>query len=130
MTGSEFEAAGLEKLTPGELATLNNWIRSRSLATLESSKSGAAARSEKSQSDIANMERKEFSSRLVGTFTGWDGQTVFKLENGQIWVQSDKNKLYVKAEQNPMVTIKPAAFKRWRLSVEGHDDDCKVKRIQ
>ena len=129
MTGQEFEAAGLEKLTAAELASLNGWIRSRSLATLDSSKP-ATTPSRSSGDDIKSMEREEFSSRLVGSFSGWDGQTVFKLENGQIWAQADKDKYYVKAEENPMVTIRPAMFKGWRLTVEGHDEECKVKRIQ
>ena len=129
MTGQEFEAAGLEKLTAAELASLNGWIRKRSLATLDSPKATAAS-SQGSKQDIKTMERAEFSSRLVGSFSGWDGQTVFKLENGQIWAQADKDKYYVKAEESPMVTIKPAMFKGWRLSVEGHDEECKVKRIQ
>ena len=129
MTGKEFEAAGLEKLTAAELASLNTWIRSRSLATLDPGRS-ANPSAGKSDTDIKDMDREEFSSRLVGTFNGWDGQTVFKLENGQIWAQADKDKYYVKGEENPMVTIKPAMFKGWKLSVEGHDESCKVKRIQ
>ena len=35
MTGKEFSETGLSKLTPEELAALNQWLRSHSVATLE-----------------------------------------------------------------------------------------------
>lgn len=137
MTGDEFKAAGLEKLTPEELAALNSWIRSRSLATLDAPRSGSyspSATSEGSQdsaqSDIKNMERKTIVSRINGKFSGWDGQTVFRLENGMIWAQDDKHKFYTQELQNPTVTIEPSMFGHWKLTIEGYDDDCKVKRIQ
>ena len=43
MTGQDFKAAGLDKLTPQELEALNGWIRRRSLATLDAPSGGAAA---------------------------------------------------------------------------------------
>ncbi len=142
MTGKDFEAAGLEKLTPDELAALNAWIRSRSLATLDTPKAGSGAvytGSAATQSgdtrgfeteQARNADRSTITSRIVGTFTGWDGQTVFTLENGMIWEQADKDKFYVKAVENPVVTIEPGAFRTWKLSVEGYASDCRVERIQ
>lgn len=133
MSGNEFNATGLEKLTPVELAALNQWIRSRSLATLDAASPTAAATPEERGTDVSsiqNMERSLITSHLVGKFTGWDGQTVFKLENGMIWEQTDKDKFYTKEVENPVVSIEPGAFKSWKLSVEGYDSHCKVKRIQ
>ena len=133
MNGKEFSAAGLEKLTPDELAALNKWIRSRSLATLDASAPSAMTGEDARGFEIQNtknMPRTTITSRLVGTFTGWDGQTTFRLENGMIWQQADKDKFYVKAVKDPLVTIEPGMFKTWRLSVEGHSSECKVKRIQ
>lgn len=134
MTGDEFNAAGLEKLSPQELASLNAWIRSRSLATLDGPRYSAAptsaANQDFSRSDIENMEREPFTTRINGTFAGWDGQTVFQLENGMIWAQADKDKFFTNEEQSPMVTIEPALFGDWKLTVEGHDKSCRVERIQ
>ena len=137
MTGKEFMGAGLGKLTPEELETLNGWIRSHSLGSLDSPEStgnvveaddnqdrrGLAA--EKSDDDDAPIE-----SRIIGKFSGWDGQTVFKLENGMIWVQDDKDKFYIKEVENPKVTVKPGLFSAWYLSVEGYSSKCNVRRIQ
>ncbi|HLF31071.1 MAG TPA: hypothetical protein VI566_08605 [Xanthomonadales bacterium] len=133
MTGKEFDATGLEKLTPEELAALNGWIRGRSLATLDAAKPATAGSGDDRGFNIQKMQdqdRTPITSRLVGEFTGWDGQTVFKLENGMIWEQADNDDFYIRAVENPVVNIKPGAFKTWKLSIEGYSSSCKVKRIQ
>ncbi len=138
MTGKEFSAAGLDKLSQSELDSLNAWIHERSLATLATQKSTAADSDDSDDSDGGDQEegseeeqeRTTITSNLAGKFSGWDGQTTFKLRNGQVWVQSDKDKFYTKEIQNPVVIIEPAMFGTWRLSIEGFDEDCRVKRIQ
>ena len=140
MTGKEFTAAGLGKLSAGELAALNAWIRAHSLATLDSPRAGTAATTAvaaESQEDMRGFkterdepDRTTITSRIVGRFDGWDGQTVFKLENGMIWGQADKDKFWVKEIDNPVVTIEPGMFGTWRLSVEGYNSNCRVERIQ
>jgi len=133
MNGKEFTESGLEKLSAEELAALNNWIRSRSLATVAAGTPGTSTagdgRGFENQS-IRDMDRSTITSRLVGEFTGWDGQTTFKLENGMIWQQADKDKFFIKAVQNPVVIIEPGVFKTWRLSVEGYESECRVERIE
>lgn len=138
MTGQDFKAAGLDKLTPQELEALNGWIRRRSLATLDAPTAGAAAIAEgSSPADTRGLkgekeeeDRTPISSRIVGRFSGWDGQTVFKLENGMIWAQADKDKFYTKEVENPSVVIEPGMFGTWRLSIEGYNSNCRVERIQ
>lgn len=138
MTGKEFTAAGLDKLSQQELDALNAWIRSRSLATLDAPVAGAAAAAANPAAggdqrgfELQNSEeRTTITSNIVGRFNGWDGQTVFRLENGMIWVQDDKDKFYIKEIQNPAVSIEPGMFASWRLKVEGYNSDCRVKRIQ
>jgi len=133
MTGKEFDAAGLEKLSPQELAELNAWIRKHSLATLATTPAKTAtvdtAASKEKDSD-KDEERTTVTSKLIGTFNGWDGQTVFKLENGQIWAQKGKKKFHSEDIENPAITIEPGMFGVWRLHVEGVDEDCRVLRIQ
>jgi hypothetical protein len=135
MSGKEFTAAGLDKLTPAELAELNGWIRRHSLATLSTPTAApaAASQAEEDPRGLKSEEKEDrttITTRIVGPFSGWDGQTVFKLENGMIWVQADKDKFYIKEIQNPAVTIEPAMFGKWRLSIEGYGEKCKVRRIQ
>jgi hypothetical protein len=143
MTGKEFSEAGLDRLSQAELDALNGWIRRHSLATLatpaSASASGSASTAAAAVEDSAEDRRgfKDFegdrtpiTSRIVGNFSGWDGQTVFELENGMIWAQSDKDKFYVKELENPVAVIEPGLFGSWKLHIEGHDSECRVERLE
>jgi hypothetical protein len=138
MTGAEYNASGLEKLTPEELAALNNWIRSHSVATLDLPKSNDTTSADGDGNDqsgiekeaIAEMGDEPITSRIKGNFSGWDGSAVFVLENGMIWEQADNDKFYIPEVENPGVTIERGMFNTWRLQVEGHDSECRVARVQ
>jgi hypothetical protein len=139
MTGQEFTAAGLDKLTPGELDALNAWIRSHSLGTLATAKTDlteSKPRPTVAGGDLRGLPSDDgeddspIRSAIVGDFNGWDGQTIFKLDNGMIWVQDDRDKFYVRDIENPVAVIERGMFGTWHLHVEGFRDNCKVKRIQ
>ena len=138
MSGKEFTATGLDKLTPEELRALNNWIRSRSVATLDPPKDGSDALASGTAGDArgfdkvkkSEKDRSPITTRVKGSFTGWNGHTVFDLENGMIWEQDDKDKFYTQEIQNPEITINRGMFGSWHLSVAGLKSSCKVKRIQ
>lgn len=140
MSGPEFSAAGLDKLSRAELDALNSWIRRRSVATLDTPRAGTTATvadTESATNDTRGLkqskekgDRTPITSRIVGSFKGWDGQTVFKLENGMIWAQADKDKFYTKEVENPVVIIEPGMFGTWHLHLEGRGSECRVKRLQ
>lgn len=139
MTGKEFMAAGLGKLSEQELAALNDWIRRHSVATLDTPTVAPAAASSAAAPTAAAEDRRGLSkdadespirSAILGEFDGWDGQTVFKLENGMIWVQDDKDTFYVRDLENPVAVIEPGMFNSWHLHVEGYRSKTKVRRIQ
>jgi hypothetical protein len=140
MTGKEFTEAGLGKLSEQELDALNDWIRRHSLATLNTPTEAPAAAASAATATAAGGDRRGLSkdveddspirSAILGEFDGWDGQTVFKLENGMIWVQADKDTFYVKDIENPVAVIEPGMFNTWHLHVEGHRSKTKVRRIQ
>jgi len=137
MTGKEFSAAGLNKLSQQELDVLNDWLRGHSVATLATRTASAeVAESEEDQPEVKaedeaeDKDRTTITSKLIGTFDGWDGQSVFELENGQIWAQTSKTKWHTKEVENPVAIIEPGMFGTWRLHIEGLDKDCRVKRIQ
>lgn len=142
MTGKEFTAAGLDKLTDEELAALNRWLRAHSVATLDTPVARGSVASATGPDALADRRgfegaetNKETSketivSPLIGEFTGWDGDTVFKLENGMVWKQNEKDRYFVRTRVNPVVTIKSGLFSSWHLSVEGYNKSVKVKRIQ
>lgn len=135
MTGSEFNEAGLHKLSPAELAALNRWIRERSLAEYEgpsqTSDSNSGLPDQPGElPEIERMAREEFQSRIVGEFSGWSGNTEFELENGMVWKQDESDRFRMQPVENPLVTISPGIFGSWRLSVEGHNRAVRVERIK
>lgn len=67
-------------------------------------------------------------SQIDGEFTGWDGETIFQLTNGQIWQQSDYTYMY-RYRYRPRVMILPING-RFELQVEGIDKRVKVVRIR
>lgn len=142
MTGAEYSASGLDKLTPEQLAALNNWIRGHSVATLDLPRSStttatttASASDGKDQRGFENKAMAEMgdqpvTSRIKGNFSGWDGSTVFVLENGMIWEQADNDKFYIREVANPGITIERGMFNTWRLQVDGYNSECRVARVQ
>ncbi len=71
----------------------------------------------------------EIESRLIGEFTGWRGNTTFRLENGQVWRQAETGRLVFRANA-PSVTIRRGAFGTYRLSVEGVNRTIRVRRVE
>ncbi len=133
MTGAEFKAAGLDKLSPEELAALNAWLQKQSGRVLAAD-SGYAPMAQPVEDrngfDDA-VARREIHSRLVGDFSGWDGHGRFVLENGQEWQQVDESVLAgIKTLSNPQVTIKPGLISGWKLQVQGYNSTAKVERVK
>jgi len=67
-------------------------------------------------------------SRIDGEFEGWDGETVFRLQNGQIWQQTSYAYRYHYA-YSPRVTIIRIAG-RHEMMVEGIDARLPVQRLR
>lgn len=64
-------------------------------------------------------------SKIDGEFTGWDGETIFKLMNGQIWQQVNYSYVY-RYIYAPNVIILPIGG-GYELHVEGLDRRIKLK---
>jgi hypothetical protein len=73
MKPDEFRAAGLDRLSRQELSTLDDWV-GRLAVRLLTVRTRAGCSS-------------PVDSRIDGDFEGWDGGTLFELENGQVWMQ-------------------------------------------
>jgi hypothetical protein len=67
-------------------------------------------------------------SRIDGTFNGWEGETIFKLANGQIWQQSAYAYKYHYAYR-PEVIIFPSEG-RYKMKVNGVDGAIAVQRLR
>ena len=65
-------------------------------------------------------------SRIDGEFKGWEGKTVFKLQNGQIWQQASYGYRFTVAD-SPKVLIYQSGSE-FRMKVEGIDEEIAVQR--
>lgn len=128
MSDAEFRAAGLDKLTPEELASLNAWLQRRTAGTAQ-----AATHVPPSEDRIGFRDPVDTDgvvSRIAGQFTGWSGDTQFTLENGQVWQQAESGSLRGVSVDSPAITIKPAFMGSWLLKVEGFNQAIRVRRVK
>ena len=114
MTKSQFDAAGLSKLSPSELLALNQWLNAFAISLI-SPQSPSAGES-------------VIETEISGAFEGWSGETIFKLSNGQIWQQSEYDYEY-EYEYNPKVMIYRKGGE-YRMKVEGLETTIAVKRLK
>lgn len=125
MSPKEYEAAGLQKLTSDERARLDEFIR----GFVSSSNQVAAEKAV----DRAVKERKVtppevIQSRIIGPFTGYKGDTVFTLENGQRWRQAQPVSGYFpKVDSPPVLIIKGTIGYRMYIAGGG---DIRVQRVR
>jgi hypothetical protein len=78
--------------------------------------------------DDVDGEIKEVRARIVGAFTGWDGQTTFKLDNGQVWRQAVSGTYRFKAT-DPEVIIEKG-FLGYKLRLVETRRSVPVRRIK
>lgn len=80
MSAEEFRATGLDRLTPAEREALNRWLISYTI--------GDAAVIRDNNPEVKKADREQrISASIIGAFNGWSGDTVFRLDNGQVWQQ-------------------------------------------
>jgi hypothetical protein len=124
MTYAEFKAAGLEKLSPEELAALNSWLAGKSTvaATPAQDTRGFEGRTSAAGAVV---------SSIPGTFKGWKGKgDRFTLANGQVWEVTDSGTRLSVTVENPTVTVEQGALSAWFLRVDGYNARARVKRIK
>jgi len=80
MTEQQFKASGLDKLTPAERASLNAW-----LVTYTAVEAPAMLRENEAVKEAEQAH--EIATTIRQPFSGWSGETVFYLDNGQVWRQ-------------------------------------------
>ena len=115
MTPEQYEAAGLSKLDPAERAKLDEFIKNYVSVSNEKVATTAV---DKAIKEKKVSEPEVIQSRIVGPFTGYTGTTVFTLENGQHWAQSQRDSLYVPKIDSPPVVIVKAGL-GYRMYIQG-----------
>ena len=116
MTAEEFTGAGLDKLTNAEMDLLNAWLQRLAVSLLDLSGSG-----------VSNS-REVIESQIEGSFNGWDGDTLFKLTNGQIWQQSSYAYRYHYAYRPDVLIYRSGGG--YKMKVEGVAGEVSVRRLK
>jgi hypothetical protein len=129
MSAKEFKAAGLDKLSPEELAALNAWL-SKKVSTTGAVPAATPVADDRGFLTSTDDEGAIHSS-IDGEFRGWSGRgDRITLSNGQVWeVVDSTSRLKIRVD-NPEVTIEPGAFNSWSLRVSGYNTRAKVRRIK
>ncbi len=78
------------------------------------------------QPSVMTSERVE--SRINGEFKGWTGDTIFQLENGQIWKQVTFDYVYHYSYRPKVVILRSNG--RYYMAVEGIDKLIEVKFLK
>jgi len=133
MSKEEFAATGLGKLSVDERKALDAWLLKyttddvpglvREVPALKESISLKQAVNPKPE------EEGSIVSRISGSFSGWKGKTLFKLENGQVWKQRQTGR-YSKKLENPEVRISKNLMGFYMMEILETGRRIGVKRIK
>jgi hypothetical protein len=105
MSPEEFKAAGLEKLTPAELAKLNAWLQ----GFREKAEKKAAIRESRTKLQL-------IVSRIDGVWNGVGPGEIIRLEDGTAWKLGNKDEHYGGHADHPAVAIYKSIF-GWKMRV-------------
>jgi hypothetical protein len=124
MSQREMQDTGVSTLTPAQRRALNEWLNRYTIRVME-----AALKPSISDTTVGRTScSPAIESTISGEINGWDGETVFKLDNGQIWEQAEYSYTYFYAYR-PDVTIYQTSS-GCRMKVEDEDETILVRRIK
>jgi len=139
MSPQEFKAAGLDKLSATELATLNRWLQGKvEAATTEAVAAVREEAREEGRQEVI-VKHRGFSSfgsnepiqaNLEGEFRGFSKGREYMLDNGQTWEQTDDTSVSGVRKQTPAVRITPGLMNVWYLQIDGLNTRAKVRRTK
>jgi hypothetical protein len=126
MTPQELKETGVSGLTDTQRHALNVWLNrySRNLLQLATRNATEVP----SPPTVQSKCSPAVESTLAGDFEGWSGETIFKLDNGQIWEQAEYAYTY-SYSYRPEVTIYQVRG-GCRMKVEDEDETILVRRIK
>ena len=143
MTADEFRAAGLGKLSPAELSSLNAWLQGRveqatstaveqavEQVRKEAREEGRRAVVEENRGFYDFGSSEPIRSTVPGQFPGLGKGREFVLANGQVWKQIDDATLAGARGESRAVTITPGVLGAWYLQTDGFNKRAKVQRIK
>jgi len=126
MTPKELQDTGIATLTASQRQALNDWLNRYSLKLLVTASQQEPTTPE--SRPVRSSCAPAIESTISGEIEGWDGDTIFKLDNGQIWQQAEYDYTYFYAYR-PDVTIYQTSA-GCRMKVEDETETVLVKRVK
>jgi hypothetical protein len=135
MSPQEFKAAGLDKLSPQELAALNDWLQGKvaketAVALEKAKEEGRQEVIVKNRGFFDFGSQEPIESTLVGEFTGFAKGRRYVLANGQEWEQTEAASLSSVRRSAPKVQIRPGIAGVWYMQVDTFNTRAKVRRVK
>jgi hypothetical protein len=128
MTPQELKDTGVSGLSPSQRKALDAWLNRFTTRLVKVATRKITKQSTPSTDGTRNDCVSTVESTITSDFNGWDGETIFKLDNGQIWQQTEYDYSYSYAYR-PEVTIYPVSG-GCRMKVEDEDETILVRRIK
>ena len=124
MTQHEMQDTGISTLTPPQRRALDDWLSRYTTRVLTTALHTNSSEHTYGKSSCSPA----IESYISGEIEGWSGETVFKLDNGQIWEQAEYSYTYFYA-YHPEVTIYQTSS-GCRMKVEDESETVSVRRIK
>lgn len=125
MSSSDFKAAGLDKLSPDQLASLDAWLGSHGKVTTR-----VVTETGKPVFYPGDTKRTKMVTHINGHFDGWSKDHEFTLANGQVWRTIDPDPKSCRPADNVAVELKPSLMGTWIMYVPSCYDNAHVKRVR
>lgn len=154
LTPEQLRETGLDRLTPAQLARLNQLLREEppaqaaapaaapattvapaapavavAPAPATAAPAPAPAAEPAASSRFIGLNDEPIRSRLKGSVSAWEPGTVFALENGQQWKVLKGSVKLPRPIEAPEVVVVPGIAGRWFLQVDENYPKARVYRI-
>lgn len=156
LTPEQLRETGLDRLTPAQLARLNQLLREEpaaqaavpaaapaptapptappaapavAVAPAPAQAAPAPAAAPATSSSFIGLNDEPIRSRLKGSVSAWEPGTVFALENGQQWKVLKGSVKLPRPIEAPEVVVVPGIAGRWFLQVDENYPKARVYRI-
>jgi len=126
MSAEEFKAAGLDKLSPQELQSLDGWLSAHAKVRVTTR---LVTDTGKPVFYPEQGKRTKILAHVAGHFDGWSNGKVIKLDNGQTWKQVGDEHPSCMTGENPTAKVKPSLMGSWLMFVDGCSDTVHVERV-
>ena len=127
LTSEQLRETGLSSLTSEQLKRLNQLLNEELANVIKIEKSQSKDRP--IPVSYIGLNDKPIKSRLKGSVSGWEVDTIFELENGQRWKVLKGQMKLRKLMQSPDIIVVPGIAGRWFLQVDEDLPKARVYRI-